>query len=210
MSANDGPAWRISGEEIVHCNCDWGCPCQFNAPPTYARCEAFGVIEIRDGHYGDVSLSGVRFARVVTWPGRIDEGDGSRQTWVDERATPEQVTAVDEIESGAHGGTFFEIFAAVAPHRGDTLTAPIELEFDRDRRVSSLRVGDVIEARAEPITNPVTGDEHRAQIVLPDGFEYTSAEMANTVFARVNAEAPLGMQLENSYAQINEFTWSNG
>ena len=26
--------WSIKGPEIATCNCDWGCPCQFNALPT--------------------------------------------------------------------------------------------------------------------------------------------------------------------------------
>ncbi|HLM19375.1 MAG TPA: DUF1326 domain-containing protein, partial [Acidimicrobiia bacterium] len=80
---------------------------------------------------------------------------------------------------------------------------------DRERRVASLHVGDLLEARAEPITNPVTGEEHRTQIVLPEGFEYNTAEMANTVFARSSAEEPLAMQLENTYAQLNAFEWSD-
>jgi hypothetical protein len=33
--------WRIAGEEFASCNCNWGCPCQFNALPTTGRCEAF-------------------------------------------------------------------------------------------------------------------------------------------------------------------------
>ena len=37
------------------------------------------------------------------------------------------------------------------------------------------------ETNIEPIKNPVTGEEHRARIVLPDGFEYKEAEMGNTV-----------------------------
>jgi hypothetical protein len=154
-------------------------------------------------------LDGVRFARVYSWPGRIDEGNGTRQMIVDNGASDEQRAALDALDSGEQGGAYFEIFAAVCPDRRETLTAPIEVEVDRERRVSSIRVGEMVEARAEPITNPVTGEEHRAQIALPHGFEYTTAEMANTVFARVTADAPLAMQLENSYAQLNEFDWSN-
>ena len=29
-----GVEWRLTGEEMSNCNCAWGCPCQFNAPPT--------------------------------------------------------------------------------------------------------------------------------------------------------------------------------
>jgi hypothetical protein len=154
-------------------------------------------------------LEGVRFARLYSWPGRIDQGNGTRQMIVDDGASEEQRAALDALDRGEQGGAYFEIFAAVCPDRRETLTAPIEIEVDRERRVSSIRVGDIAEGRAEPITNPVSGEQHRAQIALPQGFEYTTAEMANTVFARVTADEPLGMQLENSYAQLNEFDWSN-
>ena len=201
--------WRVSGEEIVNCNCDWGCPCQFNASPTTGRCEALIAYEIRDGHYGDTALDGVRFAGIYSWPGRIDEGDGTRQIIVDERATAEQRAAVDALVSGSEGGTYFEIFAAVAPNQFDTLTARIEMQSDRERRVASISIAGIAESRVEPIKNPVSGEEHRVRIVLPNGFEYTEAENANTVECETTAEGPLSLTLENTYAQLNEFDWSN-
>ncbi len=39
--------WRIAGEEVVSCDCAWGCPCQFNALPTNGRYEAIAGFEIR-------------------------------------------------------------------------------------------------------------------------------------------------------------------
>jgi hypothetical protein len=32
--------WMIKGREFGHCNCAYGCPCQFNALPTYGDCKA--------------------------------------------------------------------------------------------------------------------------------------------------------------------------
>ena len=26
--------WELKGTVVVACNCDYGCPCNFNAPPT--------------------------------------------------------------------------------------------------------------------------------------------------------------------------------
>ena len=62
MSTAEKTQWRITGHEIVCCNCDWGCPCQFNAPPTTGNCEAFIGYEIADGHYGGTTLDGARWA----------------------------------------------------------------------------------------------------------------------------------------------------
>ncbi|MBI3028769.1 MAG: DUF1326 domain-containing protein [Candidatus Rokubacteria bacterium] len=32
-------AWEVKGTITLACNCDWGCPCNFNARPTYGHCE---------------------------------------------------------------------------------------------------------------------------------------------------------------------------
>jgi len=34
--------WKLKGKVLVACNCDWGCPCNFNARPTTGKCE--GII----------------------------------------------------------------------------------------------------------------------------------------------------------------------
>ena len=201
--------WRIAGEELVHCNCAWGCPCQFNALPTYGNCEALAAWQIREGYYGDTRLDGVRYARVYYFPGPVHEGNGTRQLILDERTTPEQREALIALESGTQGHPYFEVFAAVCPHTVEPIVAPIELEIDRERRRGILRIPELAEAYAEPIKNPVTGVEHRARIVLPNGFEYTEAEVGNSVSWKVSSGGPLRFQHENSYAQLNAFDWRN-
>jgi hypothetical protein len=31
--------WKIHAYYLDACNCDWGCPCQFNAKPTQGYCD---------------------------------------------------------------------------------------------------------------------------------------------------------------------------
>ena len=38
-SAMAEPKWKLQVEQLMACNCNWGCPCSFDAPPTYGRCE---------------------------------------------------------------------------------------------------------------------------------------------------------------------------
>jgi hypothetical protein len=209
LSSNGQTSWRIAGEQIANCNCVWACPCQFNADPNTGHCEAVVTWDIQEGNFGETPLDGVRYTRLYHWPGAIHEGNGTRQMIVDEKATPEQREAVEAMESGEHGGGYFEIFANVCPNRRDTVYAPIEFELDRERRRASVRVGDIAESRAEPIKNPVSGEEHRVRIDLPNGFEYKQAEVANTVNGRASAEEPLSFAWENTYAQLNTFDWSN-
>lgn len=200
--------WRIVGDETLTCNCAWGCPCQFNSLPTHGRCEAVFACRIRDGHYGKTRLDGVTFAAAYWWPGAIHEGNGIVRLAIDDKATPEQRTALLNITSGKEGGRFFEIFASVVTKALDPLFVPIQLESDRNKRVATLSVPGLGEFRAEPIKNPITGEEHRARIQLPNGFEYKEAEMGNAVYSK----AQLGdkrMDNQNSYAHFCAVEWSN-
>jgi hypothetical protein len=200
--------WSISGEAIGGCNCAWGCPCQFNALPTTGRCEGFAAWRIDKGHFGDTSLAGVVFAGVVWFPGPVHEGDGKALWVIDEKATAGQRSAIEALLSGQHGGAFFEIFAAVAPHKLGTVSATITFESDREARIGTISIPGVGETKIEPIKNPVTGETHRARIDLPDGFEYKLAEMGNTVSCSVNA-AGVSFELANTYAQLNRFEWKS-
>jgi hypothetical protein len=209
--------WRIAGEEMVNCNCSWGCPCQFNALPTTGHCEAIVVWQIGEGYFGNTRLDGTRFGRAVWWPGPIHEGNGVARTIVDEQTTKEQREALIALTTGQNGGTYWEIFASVIPNVLETIIAPISINMDRDKRRATLRIPDLIASDVEPIkswktsdrSKPATGEEHRARITLPDGFEYKEAEMGNTVNCRVTAGDKLTFELKNTYAQFNAFDWSN-
>ena len=54
-----------------NCNCDFGCPCQFNTLPTHGDCRAMTAVKIDKGHFGEVDLSGLAFCGMFTWPGAI-------------------------------------------------------------------------------------------------------------------------------------------
>ena len=201
-------SWRIKGEEVGGCTCAWGCPCQFNALPTHGRGEGIMTVRIAEGHFGSVKLDGAKFAAAFSFPGAIHEGNGTFQLILDSRATDQQREAIIAMTSGAHGGLIFEIFASVTQTRPTPLVLPIEIEGDRERRVARLSLPGVVEYQAEPIKNPVTGEEHRAQIRLPGGFEYDEAEMGNSTLLKVKA-GPIAFEHRNSYAQFNAFDWGN-
>ena len=209
MSEPTNIKWRIAGEGVESCNCSWGCPCQFLALPTTGRCEAFLVGRIGHGYFGDTRLDGVVFSRIFWWPGAIHEGNGVRRMIIDEQATKEQREALIALDSGQHGGPYWEIFGAVCPNVVEPIVAPISLNVDREKRRATIRIPDLIESDVEPIKNPATGEEHRARIVLPNGFHYKEAEMGNTVNCRVSAGEKLTFELKNTYAQLNAFDWSN-
>ncbi|EAQ73822.1 hypothetical protein WH5701_10814 [Synechococcus sp. WH 5701] len=51
--------WMVRGREFPNFNCDWGCPCQFNAPSTHGHCEAIGSGIVDEGYFNDTSLDGL-------------------------------------------------------------------------------------------------------------------------------------------------------
>ncbi len=175
--------WSIKGPEISTCNCDWGCPCQFNALPTHGDCRAAVAMRIDEGHFGDVDLAGVIWAGAFAWPKAIHEGNGESQVIIDDRAGEAQRTAILTILSGAEtepGATIFNLFAAllVTIHKPQFL--PIAFEADIEARTGRFAVDGIVEAVTEPIRNPVTGKPHRARVILPDGFEYFEAEYCSS------------------------------
>ena len=194
--------WTLKGREFVHCNCAYGCPCQFNALPTHGDCRAVAAIDIEEGQHGDTRLDGLRIAMILAWPGPIHEGQGEAVPIVDERATPEQREALLRIMSGEDtlpGATFFQVFSTTFTKVNDPVFADIQFELDVDGRVARLVVPGWIDARGEPIRNPVSGEEHRARINLPDGFEYDTAEIGR---GWAETQGPLRFSLADSHAQF--------
>ncbi|HEY9449561.1 MAG TPA: DUF1326 domain-containing protein [Gemmatimonadaceae bacterium] len=201
--------WEIEGRELVNCNCSYGCPCQFNAPPTHGFCEAIAAFAIDRGHYGDVKLDGLKGAMVFQWPGAVHQGGGHCQPIVDAKADARQREALLRIMSGQDTtpfATVFAVFATTMDKVFEPIVAPIEFDVDVDSRRGTVRVDDVIEMNGEPIRNPVTGNEHRVRIELPHGFEYEIAEIGSGTSRSLGSVA---MELEKSYAQFARIHLSN-
>ncbi|KVC76996.1 DUF1326 domain-containing protein [Burkholderia ubonensis] len=201
--------WEIQGTELMNCNCSYGCPCQFSAPPTNGFCEAMGAISIGSGRYGDVRLDGVNLAVVFQWPGPIHEGKGKCQPIVDERASTAQRDAVLKIMTGQDTepfATMFSVFASTLEHAFDPIFAKIDFDVDVDARRGRIHVEGVFDVVGEPIRNPVTGAEHRARIDLPHGFEYELAEIGSgTSRSRGN----IALDLKDTYAQFARLHMNN-
>ncbi len=51
--------WAIKGEHTESCCCNVACPCNFGSPPTRGYCDGNMLLEIKEGHYGNVRLDGV-------------------------------------------------------------------------------------------------------------------------------------------------------
>src|SRR3546814_1801112 len=68
--------------------------------------------------------------------------------------------------------TVFAVFASTIDTMHEPRFLSIEFEVDVEGRKGRLRVPDHVEMDGQPIRSPVDGAEIRAQIRLPNGFEY--------------------------------------
>jgi hypothetical protein len=73
---------------------------------------------------------------------------------------------------------------------------------DRERRRATVRIPEVGDIEVEPIKDSVTGEEHRARIVVPQGFEFQEAEMGNAVVLRANAGDRVRCEHHHTYTQL--------
>ena len=195
--------WMIRGPGFTNCNCDWGCPCQFGAPTTHGHCEAVTCGHIEEGYFNDTKLDGLNWALTVYWPGEIAQGNGREQAIIDERADEQQREGLRKIlhgESTAPGATHFFVFNSTMSEVLDTLYLPIELSIDIDGRTADLKIQDLVESTGRPIISPFNGEPVRSRINLPDGFEYTVAEMGN---ASTKARGAIELDLKDSYGAFN-------
>ncbi|MCA1660922.1 MAG: DUF1326 domain-containing protein [Novosphingobium sp.] len=196
--------WTIKGREFVHCNCAWGCPCQFNSLPTHGDCRAIAAIAIDEGFHGETRLDGLRIGMIMSWPGAIHEGGGAVVPIVDERADERQREVLLRIMTGqdtAEGATIFQVFSTTFDTVHDPVFARIDLDLDVNAREATYTVPGLLEARGEPLRNPVTGEAHRARIHLPEGFEYDVCEVGR---GWAETRAPLAITLADSHAQFAE------
>ena len=196
-----GTDWRLSGDWIKNCNCAFGCPCDFLAPPTHGNCQAVLGMRIERGHFGATTLDGLSFFVTASWPGPLHEGNGTVQPIIDERATAEQRDALFQILSGKHAaeGTLFHIFSLIVSKMLDPIFAPINVAFDMDRRTAQVSIPGVLETTSRPIRNPVTGADHRIQVVMPDGFEHHRAEIAS---ARIDSTAGVKFSVSEGHSTL--------
>jgi hypothetical protein len=196
--------WSLRGLEYTNCNCAVGCPCQFNSPSTHGHCEAIVSGSIDEGHFNDTRLDGLRWALLLQWPGEIAEGNGRMQVVIDERADAAQREALRKIlegESTRPGATHFFVFRSTMSEVLDPIFAPVEVSIDLPARRAKVRVPGVLESDGSPIIDPFSGSEHRAQIRLPNGFEYTVAEIGS---GHSHVHGGIQLHLEGSHAHVNE------
>ena len=167
--------WTLEADYLQACNCDYGCPCEFEAPPTKGFCEGVGVWRINSGVYGDVKLDGLTLGFAAHWPKAIHEGNGTVQLAFDEKANPKQREALLAIASGAAGGMPFELIVQTFSKVLEPKFVPVKFESKGDQSWATM--GDVISVRMDSIKNPMNGAPESLRVEHATGFIFKSADV---------------------------------
>src|SRR5262245_51157591 len=195
--------WRLNGKVLIACNCDWGCPCNFNAPPTKGKCEGGWTWHVEDGVSDDVRLDGLSFSVYVNWPGAIHQGNGEALILIDEQADAAQRAAIEVLLGGKVGGPW-GILAWTWPKVHGPYAAAYEFVFDGVK--SRLKCGQYVEIEGGPIRNPVSGAEAYPAVLLPQGIIVKRGDLGATTRFRVS----YGIDYDHSgkYMSVGSFDYS--
>ncbi|HEV3219177.1 MAG TPA: DUF1326 domain-containing protein [Candidatus Acidoferrales bacterium] len=195
--------WKIQGDVVIACNCDYGCPCNFNALPSHGFCEGVWNWLVREGKYGDVPLDGVNFSLFVKWPGAIHEGNGEAVLMIDERASVSQQQAISTLIKGGEGGPWGILAWTWPKLHGPKL---VRYTIQQNGIQSRVSAGDCFELVSTAIKNPVSGAEVHPGIVLPEGLIVKKADLGSSQVFRLDAE--ISMNHPGRYTAIGPFEYS--
>ncbi len=195
--------WKLNGKVLIACNCDWGCPCNFNALPTAGKCEGGWTWHVEHGSVDDVALDGLSFSVYANWPGAIHQGNGEALILIDERANTEQQRAIETLIGGKVGGPW-GVLGWTWPKVHGPFTAAYDLTFDGVR--TRMKCGDYVDVECGPIRNPVNGAESYPGIVLPQGIIVKQADLGATTTFRVSH----GIEYDHSgkYMAVGPFEYA--
>jgi len=143
------PSWQVGGQYYETCSCDFVCPCilgQMVVRPTKGTCTFAMAMQIDQGNYGSVPLTGLGFIVLGLTPEAMGKGNWSVGLVIDERATAEQRDAITAIASGAAGGPMAALSGLIGKFLGAE-SAPIR--FDRSGVKWSVSASNLVDMAAE-------------------------------------------------------------
>jgi hypothetical protein len=199
--------YRVKADSVESCSCQHGCNCQFAGVPNEGKCEFIIGYQIKDGHVGSVSLTGMTFVVAAKYPNPIHEGNGHVALWVDEQSSAEQVEALASILTGKLGGMPWEALAGTVARLDGPFRASVDITPNGVR--SSVRVAGAIDVQFTPLRNPVTGNENIVQIRYPNGGFFWNEGTVATTSAMKASQGDLTLEWPGRFAAAAEVNWTN-
>lgn len=195
--------WNLAGKVVIACNCDWGCPCNFNALPSRGKCEGGWIWAIDSGKFDDVRLDSLGIALYADWPGAIHQGGGRAVAYFDDRADDRQRAALTRLlrgELGGPWGIFSKTYELAPPE-------PAAFAFELADYDTRVRIGDAVEVELKTIRNPVSNAEVHPEIVLPEGLVVKGGKLAASRVFKVRSA--INYDHSGQYAAFGTFSYGS-
>ena len=194
-------SYSLKGVFLGGCSCDWGCPCNFEAPPTKGFCEGGGIWHIEQGYYGNVQLDGLHFGMFAHSPAALHLGNVTLLALVDDQADARQREAIEAMFPTTPP---FSIFYSLASTFLGFQYVPIEVQLEGIR--SRVTIPETLELALAPMINPVTGEEEPATLLKPRGFTSQLQELCATAVLRFSREG-LSCDHSGKYGEFSPFEY---
>ena len=195
-------SWNLKGTVLIACNCDYGCPCNFNALPSRGFCEGGWTWHIDKGAFDGVTLDGLNFSLFAKWPGAIHLGNGEAVIFVDERADQRQRDAIGRLVSGEVGGPW-GILGKTWPKVHATRFVAYDLH--EEGLNTTVKAGKCLELEFTTIKNPVSGAEAHPSMTLPEGLIVKQADLGASKTFRLNDA--ISFDHSGQYTAIGKFDY---
>ena len=195
-------AYRLKGHLLGACNCDWGCPCSFEARPTNGFCEGSYIWHVEEGHFHGTPLNGSTFGVFIQFPGAPHEGNGKGVVLVDDKVPLDRRATVEAMIQQIPP---FSIFHSLLSTFLGFRYMPMTLQLDGIR--SRLTIPGTVEWQLTPMKNPVTGEDEYATLIKPTGFTSKRQELCATTTFRLTTG---GITFDHSgqYGEFSPFEYS--
>ena len=140
--------YDLQGTLLEACSCGVLCPCWIGEDPDGGSCDAFVAYHFDAGTIKGVDVSGLSMVNVVRIPGNVlTPGSWTIVTFVDERATDEQLDAITAAYHGKLGGPLADLAGLVGTVL-DVKRAKIEHAISDG--AGTLKIDDSVSAAMAP------------------------------------------------------------
>lgn len=204
MTTATKTTWKMKGDALGACSCDWGCPCNFDAPPSKGWCEGGYVFHVNEGSYNDIDLAGRTIGFFVHSPGALHLGNVTGYVLVDDGANQAQRDAIMDVLSGQLGGPFAALASLLVKVIGPDFV-PVQWKFDGANSYAVL--GDRAEVRLAEIKNPVTGDSSGFTLKMTAGLLTNELELMASSTMKIN-HPELNYDHSGQYGETFHFSYS--
>lgn len=197
-------SYHLKGILLGACNCNWGCPCNFEAPPSNGFCEGSYLWHVQEGACDGVSVDGLNFAWCAHSPAALHLGHVTSLYLVDERANTRQRQALETLLTKRPDAMPFGIFTQLTSTVLGVRYVPFELELKGTQ--SRVKISTLYELQLAPMRNPVTGEEEPATLLKPKGFTSKQQELCSASTLRLTSEG-LSYTHSGTYGEFSTFEY---